>query len=212
MRRNSTVLPDGIPVLDRGRHYAPEAGGCFMEVASVLAGERWSDHPRCTHPLLAEAARLVNDQVGDESRQRLVRWIPEAIGTNRRHPVITAELVRALARHGLAVRPDDAGLHWADHRARRRAARWESGGRWRRRWLRATDYWFRTHERVRVPALLRAMLDCPDAVFLAALGDAIATYHRTAARLDMQPAAAAVEQTARPAPRGAEGDRAAADR
>ncbi len=29
-----------------------------MELASYLAGERWSDHPACTHPLLAEAARL----------------------------------------------------------------------------------------------------------------------------------------------------------
>src|SRR5262245_40721612 len=135
-------------MLDRGRHFAPRAGGCFMEVTSVLAGERWSDHPRCTHPVLAEAARLINDQVGDDAPRRLVPWIPEVIGTNRRHPLITAQLVTALARHGLAVRPDDAGLHWADHRARRRIARWESGGPVRRCWLRSTDFWFRTHDRV----------------------------------------------------------------
>jgi len=28
-----------------------------MEFASYLAGERWSDHPACTHPLLAVLAR-----------------------------------------------------------------------------------------------------------------------------------------------------------
>ncbi len=32
-----------------------------MELASYLAGERWSDHPACTHPLLAAVARDVND-------------------------------------------------------------------------------------------------------------------------------------------------------
>ncbi|HVW44020.1 MAG TPA: hypothetical protein VHC18_21980 [Amycolatopsis sp.] len=176
-------------MLDRGRHFGPRAGGCFMEVASVLAGERWSDHPRCTHPLLAEAVRLINDQVGDESRQRLVRLIPDVIGANRRHPVITAELVRVLARHALAASPGDEALHWADDRARRRIARWESGGWWRHRWLRASDYWFRTHERVRVPALLRAMLDCDDEAFVAVVTDTIATYHRTVRRLDAgQPA------------------------
>ena len=32
-----------------------------MEMASYLAGERWSDHPKCTHPLVASVARMVND-------------------------------------------------------------------------------------------------------------------------------------------------------
>ena len=36
-----------------------------MEFASYLAGERWSDHPRCTHPLLSAVARLVNDNTSD---------------------------------------------------------------------------------------------------------------------------------------------------
>ena len=61
----SPNLPDGIPVLSRGHHRTPRRGACFMELASVLAGERWSDHPACTHPLLAELARLVNDDTSD---------------------------------------------------------------------------------------------------------------------------------------------------
>ena len=37
---------------------APESpqGACFMEMASVLANEPWSDRPRCTHPLLSQLA------------------------------------------------------------------------------------------------------------------------------------------------------------
>jgi hypothetical protein len=51
-----------------------------MEMASVLAGERWSDHPRCTHPLLAELARLVNDATDDHRRHELAVLIPSVVG------------------------------------------------------------------------------------------------------------------------------------
>lgn len=51
-----------------------------MELASVLAGERWSDHPGCTHPLLAELARLVNDHTSDADRQELAPLIPSVVG------------------------------------------------------------------------------------------------------------------------------------
>lgn len=51
-----------------------------MEMASVLAGERWSDHPSCTHPLLAELARDVNDRISDAGRQELAPLIPSVVG------------------------------------------------------------------------------------------------------------------------------------
>jgi len=51
-----------------------------MEMASFLAGESWSDHPACTHPLLARLARLVNDSVTDSERSRLVPLIPSVVG------------------------------------------------------------------------------------------------------------------------------------
>ena len=51
-----------------------------MEYASWLAGERWSDHPDCTHPLLASLARLVNDHTSDDGRSRLVELIPSVVG------------------------------------------------------------------------------------------------------------------------------------
>lgn len=68
-----------MPVLSRGRHRNPKRGACFMELASYLAGERWSDHPACTHPLLAALARLVNDNTSDANRGRLVGLVPSII-------------------------------------------------------------------------------------------------------------------------------------
>jgi hypothetical protein len=75
-----TRTPDLVPVLSRGKHRNPRRGACFMEMASYLAGERWSDHPSCTHPLLAGLARLVNDHTSDSGRQRLAGMIPSVIG------------------------------------------------------------------------------------------------------------------------------------
>ena len=51
------TFPSVMPILSAGRHRSPRQGACFMEFASYLAGERWSDHPACTHPLLAALAR-----------------------------------------------------------------------------------------------------------------------------------------------------------
>lgn len=82
MSRRAMPIPDGVPVLSQGRHWNPRSGACFMEMASFLAGERWSDHPKCTHPVLAAAARCVNDAVDDVTRQRLVMMIPEVVGLN----------------------------------------------------------------------------------------------------------------------------------
>jgi hypothetical protein len=62
-----------------------------MELASYLAGERWSDHPACTHPLLGLLARLVDDHISDSARQRLTLLVPEVIG-------LTSEDLRVDAR------------------------------------------------------------------------------------------------------------------
>jgi hypothetical protein len=52
-----------------------------MELASVLAGERWSDHPASVHPVLAAVARVVNDRVSEQDRARLEQLVPAMIGT-----------------------------------------------------------------------------------------------------------------------------------
>ena len=57
-----------------------------MEYASLLAGDKWSDHPDCTHPLLASVARQVNDYISDDARDRLVGLIPSVIGLDGDDP------------------------------------------------------------------------------------------------------------------------------
>lgn len=95
--------PDLVPQLARGKHRSPRTGACFMEFASYLAGERWSDHPTCTHPLLAALARLVNDHVSEEGRQRLVGLIPAVVGLTGDDPRIDVHLALRAATAGLPV-------------------------------------------------------------------------------------------------------------
>src|SRR5688572_3407094 len=95
--------PDVVPVLSRGKHRNPKKGACFMELASFLAGEPWSDHPACTHGLLAAMARDVNDHVGDAARSRLAVLIPEVIGLNGTDPRVDAWIAREAALAALPV-------------------------------------------------------------------------------------------------------------
>ncbi|HEV7145877.1 MAG TPA: hypothetical protein VGN48_02645 [Pedococcus sp.] len=91
-------LPDIVPVLSAGRHRNPRKGACFMEMASFLAGERWSDHPKCTHPLLASLARMVNDCLTDADRPLIVGRIPDVVGlTSEAFEVDVAIATRAAA-------------------------------------------------------------------------------------------------------------------
>ena len=69
------AIPTLMPHLSAGAHRTPRRGACFMEFASYLAGERWSDHPECTDPVLAALARGVNDGVSDARRDELVLQI-----------------------------------------------------------------------------------------------------------------------------------------
>jgi hypothetical protein len=95
--------PDVLPVLSRGKHRNPRKGACFMELASYLAGERWSDHPKCTHPLLAALAREVNDSVDDATRRRLAPLIPDVIGLDTDDPRADAWIARTAALAALPV-------------------------------------------------------------------------------------------------------------
>jgi hypothetical protein len=94
--RNATAHPDVMPILSPGRHRSRRSGACFMEFASYLAGEPWSDHPRCTHGTLAHLARMVNDRTSDAGRARLTPLIPAVIGLTSDDPLLDVLLaVRA---------------------------------------------------------------------------------------------------------------------
>ncbi|MCW6008478.1 hypothetical protein K1W54_28635 [Micromonospora sp. CPCC 205371] len=96
-------LPDVVPVLSRGKHRNPRKGACFMELASFLAGEAWSDHPACTHPLLAGLARLVNDYTTDAGRQRLATLVPSVIGLTGDDLHVDARIAQRAATTALPV-------------------------------------------------------------------------------------------------------------
>lgn len=78
-----------------------------MEFASYLAGERWSDHPVCTHALLGTLARNVNDQMSDEGRQRLLSLVPSVVGLTSEDLMVDVHLALMCATDALPVVPAD---------------------------------------------------------------------------------------------------------
>jgi hypothetical protein len=103
MLHNDDQRPTLLPMLSRGKHRSPRKGACFMEFASLLAGERWSDHPPCTHPLLSAVARHVNDYTSDAGRPQLVELIPSVIGLTGDDLHIDARIALGSARMALPV-------------------------------------------------------------------------------------------------------------
>jgi hypothetical protein len=69
---------DRIPLerlrLQAGSHRSPREGVCVVELASALAGERFSDRPRCVCPVIAALLRSWNDRVSYKDRQRLAPY------------------------------------------------------------------------------------------------------------------------------------------
>lgn len=116
--------PDGLPMPGRFAHLHPDDGACLMESAALLAGRGFTDSPAGTHPALAALARVVNDSVGDATRQAL--WplaaeLADARPVERAYaPLLVGAAVaaarvlrpgsRRLARHGRACRRRSAKL------------------------------------------------------------------------------------------------------
>lgn len=90
--------------LSQGKHRDPGHGACVMELSSMLAGEPFTDRPRCVDPVIAGFLRTYNDGIEDARRQDLYPLAAEAVGT-RAEPAVQAERARrclewAQARHG----------------------------------------------------------------------------------------------------------------
>ena len=111
-------MPRFLPVLGRGRHRGPDRGACFLEYTALLAGEPFSDTPRCVDAELAAVLRHANDVLSDADRPLLVSLLGRGIG------LVSPEAVRLrrdVARRftdalGLRVSADDwrlsgAGAH-----------------------------------------------------------------------------------------------------
>jgi hypothetical protein len=98
--------------LSKGKHASPGEGACVMELASMLAGEPFSDRPATVCPVIAGFMRAYNDRVDDERRQDLYRYAADVVGTRAALEVEHARERRC--------------LEWADgmRRHRPRPLRW----------------------------------------------------------------------------------------
>ena len=68
---------------DKGSHKSIEAGMCATEMASWIAGEPWSDYPKCVSPVIASFMQSWNDDIidDDERTALLADLVPLTVGT-----------------------------------------------------------------------------------------------------------------------------------
>jgi hypothetical protein len=104
---NRFPSPEFLPALSPGKHRRPRQGACVMEYTSFLAGARWSDHPACTHPLVSELARQVNDFSSDDARQSLIELVPDLIGLTGAELQIDINVALRAARTALPVAAEE---------------------------------------------------------------------------------------------------------
>jgi hypothetical protein len=83
--------------LSRGKHTSPRSGACVMELASMLAGEEFTDRPASVCPVVAAFLRAYNDAVDDRRRQDLYRYASAAVGTRASVGVTRRRAERCLA-------------------------------------------------------------------------------------------------------------------
>jgi hypothetical protein len=67
--------------LGKGKHSSPEEGACVMELASMLAGEPFTDHPASVCPVIGSFLRSYNDSVDDGRRQALYEYASRVVGS-----------------------------------------------------------------------------------------------------------------------------------
>jgi hypothetical protein len=78
-----------------------------MELASMLAGERFSDRPHAVSPAIASFMRGYNDLLDDRRRQDLLRYASDVVGTAGSEDVERQRVMRL--------------VEWADERWGRRS-------------------------------------------------------------------------------------------
>jgi hypothetical protein len=71
-----------------GSHSSPREGICAVELASILAGEEFSDRPRCVCRVIAGFLRTLNDRVPHADRKRLIAYAERVVGS-RAEPQVT---------------------------------------------------------------------------------------------------------------------------
>ncbi len=102
-------------VLLSGAHSDVEQGMCVMEAVAFVAGEEFSDHPKCACPVTAEFLRSWGDVIpDDESRTRLLKpLVPRLVGSRsskqveqRRADLVFDWVIRTNTAHLLDMTPE----------------------------------------------------------------------------------------------------------
>jgi hypothetical protein len=86
--------------LARGQHSSPDHGVCVVELASMLSGETFSDHPRCVSPAIAALLRRYNDLLDGGRRQDLYDYAARIVGTASGSTAVERERVERLLSWG----------------------------------------------------------------------------------------------------------------
>lgn len=87
-------IPNGLPTLSAGKHFPGDGEACVMEYVSVITGHEFTDQPECTNPIIAAAARQLNDYMKDEHRHLLVPLIGRLTTAYERSREVTIALGR----------------------------------------------------------------------------------------------------------------------
>jgi hypothetical protein len=83
--------------LSAGRHRSAHAGACVMELASMLADERFSDRAATVSPVIAAFLRTYNDGVDDVRRQDLYPVAALIVGSAASRAIEAERVSRCLA-------------------------------------------------------------------------------------------------------------------
>jgi hypothetical protein len=67
--------------LSKGKHVSPDDGACVMELASMLAGEPFTDHPASVCLVIGSFLRSYNDSIDDRRRQSLYDYASKVVGS-----------------------------------------------------------------------------------------------------------------------------------
>jgi hypothetical protein len=136
VRRNYQTV-----TLGRGKHRSPEEGACVIELATMLAGESFSDHCRRIDPSISAFLRGYNDHIDSRRRADLKPLAVEVIDSRgsrslaRRRAELCAEFARGapppplLAFHRRRFRDDFLAAESPDPQLAGIVA---GGGAWRR--------------------------------------------------------------------------------
>jgi hypothetical protein len=105
-----TMLSHQTVTIGRGHHESPASGACVIELASMLAGERFSDHPRSVCPAIAGFMRTYNDLLPEGDQGELYAYAALVVGTAAPRRVRRERAARILRWAGIRTRPGSVRL------------------------------------------------------------------------------------------------------